>query len=42
MLHNPMQYLKADNGRHGSDRRERINTIRDLFQLDDQDDSQSK
>lgn len=42
MLHNPMQYLKADNGRHGSDRRERINTIRDLFQLDDQDDSQIK
>lgn len=41
MLHNPMQFLKADNGRHGIDRRERITLIRDLFQLDDQNDSQS-
>lgn len=42
MLHNPMQFLKADNGRHGSDRRERINIVRDLFRLDDQDDISDK
>lgn len=39
MLHNPMQYLKAENGRHGTGRGERITIIRDLFQLDDQNDS---
>ncbi|MDW7773350.1 MAG: glutamyl-tRNA reductase [Desulfobulbaceae bacterium] len=41
MLHNPMQFLKADNGRHGSDRRERITIIRDLFHLDNQNDSRN-
>jgi glutamyl-tRNA reductase len=39
MLHNPMQFLKTDNGRHGIDRRERINIIRELFRLDEQKDS---
>ena len=33
MLHNPLQYLKANNNQC-VDRRERINTVRDLFQLD--------
>ncbi len=38
MLHNPMQFLKTDNSRC-VDRRERITTVRDIFQLDDQNDS---
>ena len=38
MLHNPIQFLKSDSSR-SADRRERINTIRDLFQLDDQNGS---
>ena len=38
MLHNPMQFLKTDNSRCG-DRRERINAVRDLFQLDDRNSS---
>lgn len=41
MLHNPMQFLKTEKG-HGINRRERINIIRNLFQLDDQNDSQKK
>jgi len=41
MLHNPMQYLKADNSRHGGDRRERITLVRDLFHLDDQDENRN-
>jgi len=38
MLHNPLQYLKSDNSQC-VDRRERINTVRDLFQLDNETDS---
>jgi len=38
MLHNPMLFLKTENSRC-LDRRERINTIRDLFQLDDRNGS---
>ncbi len=38
MLHSPIQFLKSDNSRR-ADRRERINTGRDLFQLDDQNGS---
>ena len=34
MLHNPLQFLKADGADHGLDRRTRINTVRDLFQLE--------
>lgn len=41
MLHNPMQFLKTENSRC-VDRRERINMVRDLFQLDDNDDSCEK
>jgi glutamyl-tRNA reductase len=38
MLHNPMQFLKTDNNRC-VDRRERIATVRDIFQLDDRNGS---
>ncbi len=38
MLHNPMQFLKADNS-SCVDRRERITTVRDIFRLDDRDGS---
>jgi len=38
MLHNPMQFLKSENNRC-QDRNERINTVRDLFRLDDQGES---
>ena len=38
MLHNPLQYLKSNNSQC-VDRRERINTVRDLFQLDSETDS---
>lgn len=34
MLHNPIQFLKTEDNRC-VDRRERINTVRDLFKLDD-------
>ncbi|HBI15375.1 MAG TPA: glutamyl-tRNA reductase [Desulfobulbaceae bacterium] len=34
MLHNPLQYLKTDSNGHGVDRRSRINTVRELFQLE--------
>jgi len=38
ILHNPMQFLKKDNSRC-VDRRERITTVHDIFQLDDQNGS---
>jgi len=38
MLHNPLQFLKSNNSQC-VDRRERINTVRDLFQLEDETDS---
>ena len=38
MLHNPMQFLKTDNSRC-VDHRERIATVRDIFQLDDRNGS---
>ena len=41
MLHNPMQFLKSDKNRC-VDQRERINTVRDLFQLDDQGNSKEE
>ena len=34
MLHNPLQFLKTDSSGHGADRRTRISTVRELFQLD--------
>ena len=34
MLHHPLLFLKTDGNGHGPDRRTRINTVRDLFQLD--------
>jgi glutamyl-tRNA reductase len=35
MLHNPVQYLKADNANHNVQRRGRINTVREIFHLDE-------
>jgi glutamyl-tRNA reductase len=35
MLHNPVQYLKADNANHGILRRGRINTVREIFHLNE-------
>jgi len=35
MLHNPMQFLKSEGNGQCVDRRTRINTVRDLFRLDE-------
>lgn len=35
MLHNPVRYLKADNANHGILRRGRINTVREIFHLNE-------
>ncbi|HHO47007.1 MAG TPA: glutamyl-tRNA reductase [Desulfobacteraceae bacterium] len=35
MLHNPVQYLKADNADHSNQRHGRINTVREIFHLNE-------
>ena len=42
MLHHPLLFLKTDGNGHGPDRRTRINTVRDLFQLDGSGDSEDQ
>ena len=39
MLHNPMQFLKADTTNQGVPRRGRINTVRDIFHLNENSDA---
>ncbi|MFZ5799360.1 MAG: glutamyl-tRNA reductase [Desulfobulbus sp.] len=34
MLHHPLQFLKSESNDHGTDRRTRINMVRDLFRLE--------